>query len=220
MDLFTEMLFSRGRLETPFGPLIDAFGGSFGGTTLGANNPYNPFGKDVGVSFAYPGRQVRFIGSGTLIRPLIGVRGAFFSEWHYEATAYFSRDRSRIDQDAFLNQSNLQAALNSSDSATALNPFTAGAPGTLQAVQSLLATVGPPMQTRLANQILDGQGVLRGPLFWLPAGAVEAAIGSEYSGKSKKQKIPVNRRWICAAIPMRHLPKLGFLCSQDTSIRG
>jgi len=87
------------------------------------------------VSFASPGIQLIIDESGSLIRPLIGVRRSLFSDWHYEATAYLSHDRFQSDNpDSY----DLQAALNSSDPATALNPFTTGAPGTPQLLQSLV----------------------------------------------------------------------------------
>jgi len=61
--------------KNKYGYLIDTLDSSFFATTLGANNPYNPFGKDVGVSFASPTSSNIFKGSGTLVRPLIGIRG-------------------------------------------------------------------------------------------------------------------------------------------------
>ena len=77
MDVFAETLFSHEQLQAAQGLLIDA-----SGATLGALNPYNPFGEDVGVSFSYPGIPQNQDESGTYYRPLIGVRGSAFSDWH------------------------------------------------------------------------------------------------------------------------------------------
>jgi len=185
-EFFTEVLFSHQNLENPGGHLIDEFG--FLGTILGANNPYNPFGQDVGVSFSDPSRRSRFNASIDLIRPLIGVRGEFFSQWHYEATASFSRDQYRYLQDVGSGQASLQAALNSSDPATALNPFTTGPLGPPQVVQSILATFGPASQGQFTNKALNAQSILRGPLFHLPAGAVDVAIGGEYDHQQEESQ--------------------------------
>src|SRR6202035_2241854 len=102
-----------------------------------AANPYNPFGRDVNVSFAYPGTGDNEVISTSFIRPLIGVRGSFSSDWHYEVTAYFSRDQGNY-QHASTDSQLISNALASSNPATALNPFTGGAPGAPQLLSSLI----------------------------------------------------------------------------------
>jgi iron complex outermembrane recepter protein len=178
-DLFTETLLSHQVQNVTTGPLISASGGSYGATVLGANNPYNPFGEAVGASFYYPGIQSTSEDSETLIRPLIGVRGSVLSGWDYEVTAYLSHDRF-AGSSTSLDPNALQTALNSSSSATALNPFTASVPGTPQLLQSLTASAiqSPYFYD---NQLVDVQAMLRGPLLRLPAGPLETVIGSEYS---------------------------------------
>lgn len=180
MDLFTEVIFSHEHLEDLSGLLIDAYGGSYGGATLGANNPYNPFGQAVGISYSYPGIGENQDELETFIHPLIGARGSVFTDWHYEATAYLSHDRFQSDSPFGGDSGTLQAALNSSDPATALNPFTNGAPGSPQLLQSLIRSAAQ-FNFRFINQILDGQAILRGPLLSLPAGPLEAVVGAEYS---------------------------------------
>jgi iron complex outermembrane receptor protein len=181
-DVFTEVMLSHETLEAPTFPLIYAYQ-----SALPANNPFNPFGKAVAVSFAYPGILQTAGNSGSLIRPLIGVRGSLFSDWHYEATAYISHDQFQEDtpgdvDSVFSSSSPVQTALNSSDPATALNPFVTGAPGTPQLLQSLVSQAqAGQVQYHLDDEIVDGQGVLRGPLLKLPAGSLDAVIGSEYS---------------------------------------
>jgi iron complex outermembrane receptor protein len=182
VDFFTEVMLSHESLEAPIFPLIYAYQSS-----LPANNPFNPFGKAVAVSFAYPGLLQSSDNTGSLIRPLIGVRGSLFSDWHYEATAYVSHDRFQEDipgdiDSVFSSPSPVQTALNSSDPATALNPFVTGAPGTPQLLQSLVSQAqAAQVQYLFDDEIVDGQGVLRGPLLTLPAGPLDAVIGSEYS---------------------------------------
>jgi iron complex outermembrane receptor protein len=185
MDIFAEVLFSHEQVHAPQDLMINASGGSFGGTILGANNPYNPFGEAVGVSFVYPGIKTGYGDSGTMIQPLIGVQGSVFSDWHYEATAYLSHDRFQADY-PLGNGAAVQAALNSSNPATALNPFTMDAPGTPQLLQSLVASA-TPLSSVYVNHVVDGQAMLRGPLFNLPAGPLEAAFGSEFSGEQQER---------------------------------
>jgi iron complex outermembrane receptor protein len=181
-DLFTETLFSHKTLRYQVQPQVSAFA-SFGGTVAAAN-PYNPFGVDVNVSFVYPGSGLQEVQSTSLFRPAIGVRGAVFSDWHYEVTATLSRDRLH-DDFSFDNFGAISAALTSSDPTTALNPFTSGAPGTPQLLQSLLGTEG----YILDDQLLGGQGILRGSLLDLPAGALQTVIGGEYSHEKQDTTI-------------------------------
>jgi hypothetical protein len=67
MDLFTEVLLSHEHLREQFSPQIQAFQ-AFSGT-VAANNPYNPFGVPVAVSFSYPGAGQPEVQSKSLIRP-------------------------------------------------------------------------------------------------------------------------------------------------------
>ncbi len=189
MDLFTQVLFSHGRVEDQVGAQISA-SQSFGGT-VAANNPYNPFGQSVNVSFAYPGVGTVADESTSLIRPLIGLRGAIFSAWHYEATAYFSEDKFNF----FELSSDTQGIINalaSSNPATALNPFTGGAPGTPQLLSSLINPAVDSTRYRYDDRIMGAQGILRGPLLQLPAGALQTVIGGEYSQQQQASSASSN----------------------------
>jgi iron complex outermembrane receptor protein len=178
MDLFSEVLFSHRHLRSQDAAQI-LVAQSFGGT-VAANNPYNPFGEAVNVSFAYPGAGAQEIQSTSLIRPLIGVRGAFLSDWHYEVTVYLSRDQFH-DVQSYSNIQLTSDALNSSNPATALNPFASGAPATPQLLNSLLDPAVDTSSITYDDRIIRGQGILRGSVLQLPAGALRAVIGSEYS---------------------------------------
>ena len=188
VDFFAEFLFSHRYLWNQVGPQIQVSQSFFG--TVAADNPYNPFGQAVNVSFVYPGAGQQEAQSTSLIRPMIGVRGAVFSDWHYEATAYLSRDRMH-DVDVPTDFQKVSNALLSSDPATALNPFTSGAPGTPQLLSSLLQDPAAGFTDFLYDdRVVNVQGILRGPVLHLPAGALEAVIGSEYS--QDKQDTIVN----------------------------
>ena len=176
IDIFTEVLASRQNIRAQIASQITAYQ-SYGGT-VAADNPYNPFGEAVNVSFAYPGAGTDEVESMSLIRPLIGIRGTFLSDWHYEATAYFSRDDFHADLSEIL-PTQIGTALASSNPATALNPFATGAPGSSQLLSSL-AAAGYPSYDTFDDRTVSGQVILRGPVFHLPAGAVQAVVGSEY----------------------------------------
>ena len=185
MDLFTEVMFSQTDLRAQEGLLIDV--PNYYSAVLAAGNPYNPFGQDVAVSFSYPGIVgPRERHTESLLRPLVGVRGPLFSDWHYEATAYLSRDHLD-EQQPSVNLQNVFNALSSSNAATALNPFTTGAPGTPQLLQSLEA-IDPnnSYHAKVVDRIVGEQGLLRGPLFSLPAGPLQAVVGGEY-GQEKHE---------------------------------
>jgi iron complex outermembrane receptor protein len=171
-ELFTEVLFSHKTVQSQGGPLISVFS-SFGGA-VAASNPYNPFGQDVNVSFSYPGSGLPADSSSSFVRPIVGVRGSIFSDWHYEATATLSRDHFH-DLYTYSDFAAISNALASSDPTTALNPFTSGAPGTPQ----LLESFQHAQDVVFDNKLISGQGVLRGPLLILPAGKLQTVVGIE-----------------------------------------
>jgi iron complex outermembrane receptor protein len=177
IDLFTDVLFSHGYLRNQVAPRISV-SQSFDGT-VAANNPYNPFGEVVNVSFAYLGAGEPAVESTSLIRPIVGMRGSIFSDWHYEATIYLSRDRLS-DVGASPDSQLISNALASSNPATALNPFASGAPGTPQLLSSLSPAVDNSSIV-FDDRTVSAQGILRGQVLQLPAGALQAVIGSEYS---------------------------------------
>jgi len=94
-------------------------------------------------------------------------------------SAYLSRDQLHYGS-SFADSQLISNALASSNPATALNPFTSGAPGTPQLLGSLNPAVDS-LSKALHDRTVSGQGILRGPLLQLPAGALQAVIGSEYS---------------------------------------
>jgi iron complex outermembrane receptor protein len=177
-ELFTEWLASHSRVEASAlsGLLVDAAGGAFGGTTLGAENPYNPFGQPVGISFSYDGLRALQNASSDLIRPLVGIRGRLFTDWHYELTAHVSRDRLRLTAPSGADPVALQAALDASDPAQALNPFSTQTPGNAQLLRSLM---GPATRVDFDNRVTSAQALIRGPLFSMRSGPLETALGVE-----------------------------------------
>lgn len=142
-----------------------------------ATNPYNPFGKPVTVngSFTTAGRTDSPLDT-VFHRELVGARGELFGSWQWEIAAWQSHDRTSQNESPYLNRTALTKALNSTDPATALNPFVAGNYGSPQLLNSLFYSY----DIRYGGQSRVVDGLIRGPLVQLPAGPVEIVIGSEY----------------------------------------
>jgi iron complex outermembrane receptor protein len=177
-ELFTDIMVSHRDLRNQPGAQISA-DQSYGGI-VSANNPYNPFGEAVNVSFAYPGTGAQETQSASLIRPTIGVRGPFFTTWQYEASVTLSQDHLH-DFQLSTDFQNIADALSSSNPATALNPFTSGAPGSAQLLNSLYNPALDTLNAAFTNQRLSSQAIFRGPMITLPAGAVQGVVGGEWA---------------------------------------
>ena len=175
IDLFTETLFSHEEINTPVTGSVSLF--SRFGNVLPAGNPYNPFGQDVGLSYNLPGTSGDFDLKQTFVRPLVGIRGPLFGSWNYELTGLFSRDRSSVDDGTGRDFGAIASALASSSPATALNPFTSGAPASPTVLSSFNL---PAVLNSFANQVTSFQGFARGSLFSLPAGTVSTVVGGEF----------------------------------------
>jgi len=177
VDLFAEVLLAHNQERINYGANVAA-SASYGGT-LAAANPFNPFGEDVNVSFADPTALKRDDQTVSFVQPNIGIRGTFLSDWHYEATATMSRDRLHTFE-PYADPQGISNALASSNPATALNPFTTGPSGTPQLLGSLTNPAIDYSDYSYDNRSTGGVGFVRGPLFQLPAGALQAALGAEY----------------------------------------
>jgi len=111
------------------------------------------------------------------VRPLIGARGSLGDSWTWEITALQSQDWTQYEgKNGIANYVAIQNALNASDPAVALNPFTSGSPGSEALLQTLFSDAFIKYMGR--GQSLNA--VLHGPVFDLPAGTVQVALGGEY----------------------------------------
>ncbi len=176
LTLFTELLYAHVRADVDLGPQQDLFGViGFQSFSVSAANPFNPFGEVVGIAVLTP---PEYVNSQTtdFVRPVIGARGTLLSNWQWEASAWDSEDKS-ISMSQHLNDVAAQTALNSSDPSTALNPFTAGPPGSPQLLQS----VSYWQRSVTKGQLLAATGFVRGPLMQLPAGPLNMVFGAEYN---------------------------------------
>jgi iron complex outermembrane recepter protein len=176
VELFTEVLYSKVRQRQDTGQ-VSLFGEpGYALYTVPASNPFNPFGADVGVSTALSGVTGFQTFNSDFVRPLIGAKGALPRGWHWEISGWWSRDQTTNGDFNVVNPSAAQDALNSSDPASALNPFVSGAIGSPQLIRSLLYSLSETAR----GSLLAANGLLRGPLLQLPDGPLEAVIGVDY----------------------------------------
>lgn len=169
---FGEFTLARERMQSR------DIGHSLNNVTVPATNPYNPFGEDVKVT-AYLGsdnglqgvaRQTRFT------RALVGVRGGLAGDWETELTLSTVRDDGGSQTfNVNVDRAARAAALAASSPAAALNPFTTGRAAS-DAVLHGIWTDDDSTNHGRKDQV---GGLLRGSLFQLPAGAVEAVVGAE-----------------------------------------
>lgn len=178
-----------------------------------ASNPFNPFGVPVLATYSFtelgPGRSSI---DSKAFRGVAGVRGRLGS-WDWEVSALGIGETAHTVDGPALNMDNVNAALAATDPAKALNLFQT-VPG--ESPELLTALVGPPYAQRIASTAWQADAFLRGPLFDLPGGSVEAAIGSE--ARKEKLTFPlsygvadsaVGRRTVAAAYAEMKVPLIG-----------
>lgn len=171
VSLFGELTYSDSESETFLTNL------ALTNVLVPATNPFNPFGTAVRVNTRL---GVENGDNGTLLeseylRSLVGARGDLADQWEFEAVVFQTRDDTVAISKNNANVAARTAALASSDPATALNPFATG----LAASEAVLRGIW-------SNRVQSTEGVkdvfnafVRGPLFVLPAGALDVVIGVE-----------------------------------------
>ena len=177
IELFTEQMYSHLQQFTALAPPF-LFGlPGFQSYTVPATNPYNPFGTAVGVGLSLSGigREELQLPS-DFYRALVGARGTFGKSWDWEIAAWDAGDSSTLTATNLLNPAAVGSALNSTNPATALNPFVAQGIGTPALLQSLVQNV----IVKNRQEQLSANAVIRGTLFELPAGNVALAFGGEF----------------------------------------
>jgi len=143
---------------------------------VSAANPFNPFGQVVGIGYSFPGVVLQTYKTDFLM-PSIGAKGPITEGWSWEFTAWDSFDRTAKTSSGQTNSTAVQAALNSADPATALNPFVAGSPGSQQLVDSVLFTD----EQKFRGNSFFASALARGALAQLPGGDITVATGAEFA---------------------------------------
>ena len=165
--------------------------------TVPATNAFNPFGEDVNVtgilgsSNGLTGltQQTRFT------RAIVGARGDLTRDWETEITLSTVRDTGNSKQfNENLDPTALQAALASSLSSTALNPFTAGRAAT----DAVLSQIWSDVDRTNSGRKDQVSALARGTVLNLPAGALEAVVGVETARDQYAVSIPTQDELIRA----------------------
>ena len=159
-----------------------------GGLVVPASNPFNPFGQAVDFSWlALETGLRRNRVEGDAYRYLAGLRAhGLPGDWTAEAAFLYS-ESNVVDHatDGYLSRARVQAALDDSDPATALNVFGDGRdinnPATLRGL------VFRPRTDGLAY-ISSVDFKAHGTLFQLPAGPVILGVGGEYREEFYSQR--------------------------------
>ncbi len=174
---FAELIYTHFTQDTTAG-YESLFGTQgFQDFTVSAANPFNPFGETVGVAESFPGVPSVNIDTTNFFRPLVGLKGTLWNRWHWEASAWESRDLTSVVQTyANPNDTAIQNALNSSNPATALNPFVDGPPASLSLLGSLFGNESYEEMGRDES----AQAYIRGRIARLPGGPVKAVVGGDY----------------------------------------
>jgi iron complex outermembrane receptor protein len=153
---------------------------SFDNLNVPAGNPFNPFGREVGFDWLAieSGRRLDTMETDAY-RYLAGLRLLELpGGWRAEAAFLYSENNSvNYSTDGYLSTARTQAALNDTDPRTALNVFGDGLginnPETLR-------NIAESQRVDARSHLYSVDVKASGPLFTLPAGPVEAALGAEY----------------------------------------
>lgn len=143
---------------------------------VAAGNPFNPFGVNVGIAYHFPDRLQATDLHTTNIMPVAALRGDI-GRWHWEVSGSYASERANSTFVNFVDTAKMQAAFNSTNPATALNPFIDGP----AASEAVLDTIFFDNVRLYQDSRLTLGGFVRGPLAALPAGDVEVVLGSEYN---------------------------------------
>ena len=146
------------------------------------SNPYNIFGTDL--SFRYrlleAGPRIDEITTETF-RLVPGINFHFDNEWEATASFIFNPLVTKSKGFNYLNADAVQAALNSTDPATALNlfaPATNYAPG-LANNPALIESLKANPRRKGQSGLMMGEAKATGPLFQLPGGKLRIAFGGD-----------------------------------------
>jgi len=166
------------------------------GLTISADNPYNPFGVDIGVGAPHGEQtQIRLTGLGprqlnfssTTDQARIGLRGNLFDNWQWDLWGNYGRNSNITNNVNFLNASNAGVALSGDcvmpaagqplSTNTCLNIFDQNDPITQQLLQQFYS-----LSTDSRGLSFERQAGfdINGTLFDLPAGSVAMAAGANY----------------------------------------
>jgi iron complex outermembrane receptor protein len=182
-SIFGELTVTEDRLHA------NDIGLSLSNVLVPASNPFNPFGEDVRVTTMLgPDNGLQGFRRHTrFTRGLLGLRGEVGAGWDAEVTLSTTRDDgssrtfNNVRDDVARN-----AALAASTPAAALNPFTTGR----AASDEVLASIWSDTTRDSHGRKDQAAAFVRGSALALPAGPLEAIVGTEWSRDIYETTIP------------------------------
>jgi iron complex outermembrane recepter protein len=178
IELFTEALYSHVKQTQRFFPSLALLGDPIDGVpvyTVSAANPFNPFGEPVGVAMVDPNAGIANYELTTEFgRAVFGARGRFAS-WEWETAGLISSESSQYSVYGVQDTPLVLNALNSSDPASALNPFVDAPSGSAALLQSLIY---PAQVEHYRGQTADVTAFARGQI--PGADRIKMVVGGEY----------------------------------------
>lgn len=183
LTTFTELTFVHEKAQ------VEELGINLNNILVPASNPHNPFGVPVRVTARLAPENGRegYVRSTDFSRILVGVRGELGARWDYEASGSTSRDHGdRLLLNGAINTAARGAALATTDPAASLNPFAAGR----AASDAVLRGIWTDAPRRNFGRKDIVSGFARGPLFDLPAGALDAIVGAELARDRYDSVVP------------------------------
>ena len=142
--------------------------------TVSASSPNNPFGQDLTDNYRFATLPRKCYCEDTnFFRPLLGLRGAINENWNWEVAGWTSRDFDDVPMTLGVTNT---AALETAIDNGSFNPFQDGPGASRSVLNSFFSTQRSTMQGG-ANSV---NGFVRGKLFDIAAGPVQAVIGGEY----------------------------------------
>lgn len=169
VSAFAEAMLVDRVTRTQFGPA------SLSRTRVPASNAFNPFGVDVSASYRFTGLGPRvWVVESSLRRGVLGLKGTA-GRWDWEVAGLYSNEDSSSWNDNAVDLARVAASLASSDPALALNVFQDGPGGSKALLESLVTRRVSPIESE-GKQV---SAFARGPLFTVPAGELQVAVGGE-----------------------------------------
>ena len=182
---------------------------SLSGTAVPATNAFNPFGVTVSANYLFEGLGPRhIITESELARGTLGVRGDI-GTWEWEVSALRSVEDGTRETRNGVHAGRVAAALASNDPATALNVFQDGPGASPSLLRSLIAA---PTTNEYQSVGTLANAFVRGALFALPGGDVEAVIGGEWREEEiefKESYSVLADRTVSAAFAEVRIPLIG-----------
>lgn len=184
LEAFSELTYTDRDIPAYQVPLLIRSGRfALTGSVVSASNPFNPFGVDVGVDYAFDDAGVFTSYSQRYMRGLAGLR-ANHGNIEWEISGWLSRDRTRSGGGSAFDTTSIAAALSSSDPQKALNPFVGD--GSSPASKDVLESLLKPL-THESKSINQGiTAYIKGNVAELPAGDLTVLGGFEWQRQGVK----------------------------------